>query len=53
MYNVDITLFFIYHINLYLQYLLMKITSSELSLYHTIYMIGMAAAKNRNSTITQ
>jgi len=36
----------------YLQYLLMKITSSELSFYHTIYMVGVAATENRDPIIT-
>jgi len=30
----------------------MKIASSELSLYHTIYMINVAATKDRDSIVT-
>lgn len=50
MYNACVTLFFLF--DSYLQYLLMKITSSELSLYHTIYMVGVTATKDRDSVIT-
>jgi len=36
----------------YLQYLLMKITFSELPFYHTIYMVGVTATKNRDPAVT-
>lgn len=51
LYNCVLTLFFLLYYS-YLQYLLMKITSRELSLYHTIYMVSVTATEDRDSAVT-